>query len=358
MRISLSERFDASSGSAPAGRRSPFAFLAGAVLGFMLCAAPAHAAPPSPQLAPEKPLTNAEILGAVVRISVHTVANARSASSERERQGTGVVVEPGGLILTSALLVQEADAIVVTTLDARTVQAVVAAHDPTAGFAVLRPAAALGVRPLPVGHSGSLEPSAWVSVASAARQRTVSVATVVGKGDFAADREYLVEDAIFTAPLVHECAGAALVDGTGKLIGIGALPVKEVDGGPAAARGPGNVFIPVERFLPVLSQLARADGSALPRRPWLGLVTQPSSLGLVVTEVPTGSPAERGGLRVGDAITAVDGSPVRTHAELYRSVWRTSAPGTTVHLTIQRDGTTREIRIRAIEAQDYLIHRA
>jgi S1-C subfamily serine protease len=183
------------------------------------------------------------------------------------------VVEPGGLILTSALLVQEADAIVVTTLDSRTVTAAVAAHDPALGIAVLRPAAPLGVRPLPVGHSATLEPRAWVSVASAALQRTVSVATVVDKRDFAGDREYLVEDAIFTAPLVHECAGAALVDGTGKLIGVGALAVKEIRG-PDAALGPGNVFIPVERFQPVLSHLARADGSSGPRRPWLGLVTQ------------------------------------------------------------------------------------
>jgi S1-C subfamily serine protease len=364
MRVSLSERFNALSGPVPratAGRRSPYSpcaltctalLLWAALVGTLVFAAP----PPLPE--PEKGPSHAEILGAVVRIHVQTVAHARSASSNgRERHGTGVVVEPGGLILTSALLVQEADAIVVTTLDARTVPAVVAAHDPALGIAVLQPAAGLGVRPLPVGHSATLEPRAWVSVASAARHRTVSVATVVDKRDFAGDREYLVEDAIFTAPLVHDCAGAALVDGTGKLIGVGALALKEIRGAEAPL-GPGNVFIPVERFLPALSHLARADGSSAPRRPWLGLVTEPSPAGLVVTHVPPGSPAERAGLRVGDAITAVDSTEVRTHVELYRSVWRTGGPGTSVRLTIQRDGTAREVRVRAIEAQDYLIHRA
>ncbi len=365
MRISLSERINALFGSvprAPVERRSPCS--SGALTFGALClwaalvGTPVSAAPPALLPEAEKAVSNAEILGAVVRVHVQTVVHARSASSAgRERHGTGVVVEPGGLILTSALLVQEADAIVVTTLDARTVTAAVAAHDPALGIAVLRPAAPLGVRPLPVGHSATLEPRAWVSVASAALQRTVSVATVVDKRDFAGDREYLVEDAIFTAPLVHECAGAALVDGTGKLIGVGALAVKEIRG-PDAALGPGNVFIPVERFQPALSHLARADGSSEPRRPWLGLVTQPSSAGLVVTQVPPGSPAESAGLRVGDAITAIDGTPVRTHAELYRRIWRTGAPGTTVRLTIQRDGATREVRVRAIEAQDYLIHRA
>jgi serine protease Do len=365
MRISLAERFHALSSPvprAPAGRRSPRASRVLTFTALLLWAAlagtPLSAASPAPSPEPEKPLSTAEILGAVVRIHVQTVANARSASSAgRERHGSGVVVEPGGLILTSALLVQEADAIVVTTLDARTVPAAVAAHDPALGIAVLRPAAPLGVRPLSVGRSAMLAPRAWVSVASAARHRTVSVAEVIDKRDFANEREFLVEDAIFTAPVVPECAGAALVDGTGKLIGIGALAVKEVRG-PEAAFGPGNVFIPVERFLPALSRLARADGSSGPRRPWLGLVTRTSDLGLVVTDVPPDSPAERAGLRVGDAIAAVDGTPVRTHAELYRSVWRTGVPGTAIRLTIRRDGTTREVRIRAIEVQDYLIHRA
>ena len=365
MRISLSERFNALFGlvpRAPAGRRSPLSLSALTCTALIPWAAlvgtPLSAAPPAPLPEPEKVTSTAEILGALVKVYVQTVAHARSASSDgRERHGTGVVVEPGGLILTSALLVQEADSIVVTTLDARTVTAAVAAHDPALGIAVLRPAAALGVRPLPVGHSATLEPRAWVSLASAASHRTVSVATVLAKRDFAGDREYLVEDAIFTAPAIHDCAGAALIDRTGKLIGVGALAVKEIPS-PEAALGPGNVFIPVERFLPALSHLARADGSSAPRRPWLGLVTEPSPAGLVVTHVPPGSPAERAGLRVGDAITAVDGTEVRTHVELYRSVWRTGAPGSSVRLTIQRDGTAREVRVRAIEVQDYLIHRA
>lgn len=307
---------------------------------------------------PDKAKTTAEILGGVVTIHVQTVKHARSPSTVGpERRGTGVVVDPGGLILTSALLVQEADSIVVTTFDARTVAASVAAQDPAIGIAVLRPAASLGVRPLPVGSSDALELRAPVSVAAAARSRAVSVATVVDKRDFAAAHEFLVEDAIFTAPLVRECAGAALVDGTGRLIGIGVLPANGLRDA-AAEPAPGNVFIPVERFLPALAHLARADGSRLPPRPWLGLVTAQSSEGLVVTEIPPDSPAERAGVRSGDAILAVDGTRVRTRAELYRGIWRAGRPGTTVRLTIERDGTPREVPVRTIEAQDYLIHRA
>ena len=363
MRDSLSERVNASPSPLPrarAGRRSHFSFraLALAEAALLLCTALVCTAPSSAQSPePDKAAAStAEILGAVVTVHVQTVSNARSVSSSgRERRGTGVAVEPGDLILTSALLVQEADSIVVTTFDARTVVATVAAQDPVLGVAVLRPAAPLGVRPLPVGSTAALELRAPLSVASAARGRALAVATVVNKGDFATAYELLVEDAIFTAPLVKECAGAALVDGAGKLIGVGALPVKDISG---PSRATGNVFIPVERFLPALAHLARADESRAPRRPWLGLVTEPSDTGLVVTDVPADSPAARAGVQVGDAIKAVDGNPVRTHSELYRSIWRAGGPGTAVRLTIERDGTTREVRVRAIEAQDYLIHRA
>jgi S1-C subfamily serine protease len=361
MRYTLSERFNALSGALPsasAGRRSPLPFPRVAKAALILCAALVCASPSAAPTETDTKTTIAEILGGVVTIQVQVVNHARSASTNgRERHGTGVVVDPGGLILTSALLVQEADSIVVTTFDARTMAAAVAALDPALGIAVLRPAAPLGVRPLAIGRSAALDLGSAVSIASAAPGRAVAVARVLEKGDFATEHEFLVEDALFTAPLVPECAGAALVDGTGKLIGVGVLAVKQIPGADAPAAA-GNVFIPVERFQPALAHLARADGSRPPRRPWLGLVTEASAGGLVVTHVPPASPADRAGLRVGDLILAVDGTEVRTHAALYRSVWRAGGPGTAVRLTIHRNGATRDIRVQSIEAQDYLIHRA
>jgi S1-C subfamily serine protease len=365
MRSSISERFGASSDALPpavTGRRSLLRSFTRTRTTLILCAALAGipsspAQTPPPDESDKVATTAAELLGAVVSIHVQSVRNARSTSGARgERHGTGVVVDRGGLILTSTPVVQEAGSIVVTTFEGRTVPAIVAAQDAALGIAVLRPAAPLGARALPLGRSTELELRTSVTVASAATSRAVVVATVVDRHDFATEREFLVEDAILTMPLAQEAAGAPLVDGAGKLVGVGALQVTEIRS-TVGSSAPGNVFIPVEHFLPLLARLGRPDESRAPRRAWLALVTRESRDGLVATEVPPESPAQHAGLRVGDTIRAVGDSGVRTHAELYRSIWRAGGPGTAVRLTIQRGGTTRQVRVRAIEAQDYFVHR-
>ena len=305
--------------------------------------------------APETPPTPSEMLGSVVAVGVRTVANARSARGQTaERQGTGVVIEPGGYVLTSAFLVQEADSVVVTTVDARTVRAAVVEEDETTGVAILRPADGLGVRPLPLGSSDAIETSAAVSIASAANGRSLAAATLVAKRQFAGHWEYLVENALFTTPPIRDWAGAALIDGTGKLVGIGSLLLADVRPGLTTAT-PGNLFIPVERFQPALTRLAL--GAKPTRRPWLGLILERSEGPLVIAEVPPGSPAEQAGLWVGDVVTAVNGDPVASYAALYRRIWR-ERPGAELILTIRRGGAPQEVRLRAIDAQDYLIHRA
>jgi S1-C subfamily serine protease len=285
---------------------------------------------------------------------VRAVAHARSAHHLGvERQGTGIVVEAPGLVLTSAALVQEADSILVTTADARTVHAAVALADDTGGFAILRCAAGLAVRPLPLGASARVPIPSWAAVAAAARGRTLAIATIVVRREFAGARELLIEDALLATPAIADAAGAALIDGEGRLIGVGALKAARVDEG--AAPGAGNVFIPVERFQRALAALERGAEKP-PARPWLGLVLSDDAP-LAVAEVPAQSPAGRAGLQVGDVVTAVNGEAVATRAALYRRLWR-ERPGTEIVLTVRRQGVARELRLRAIDPRDYQIHRA
>lgn len=73
---------------------------------------------------------------------------------------------------------------------------------------------------------------------------------------------------------------------------------------------------------------------------WINAVTD----GVQVMDVTDKGPAQAAGIKVGDVITAVDGKPA-TSIPLYdlRKQWRDEAPGTTVHLTLKRDGATRNV---------------
>jgi len=338
-------------GALPSPLRRRRARAVGWALAFIAGAAFAQA-PSRPEAAR---LPEAEILASLVTVGVRSVAHARSARHlGNERQGTGIVFDAAGHVLTSALLVQEADSIVLTTADARTVHAAVVLADETSGLAILRAAAGLGVRPLPAGSATTMPIPGAVVVASAARGRAVDVGTVVARGEYAGRREVLIEGALVVIPAVSDYAGAALVDGDGRLVGVGVLkaPIARA----AATPTPGNVFLAVERFQTALAGAYRGE-TTLPRRPWLGLVLSDAGTPLTIDEVPPDSPAERAGLRVGDVVTALNHEPVATRAALYRRLWR-ERTGTDLVLTVRREGVARDLRMRAIDRKDYQIHRA
>jgi S1-C subfamily serine protease len=301
----------------------------------------------------------AELLGSVVTVHARAVAAARDpARLGAERRGSGIVVEPGLLVLTSATFLQETAGIVVTTADGRTVPATIVCQDSGIDAAVLRAAAPLAVPGLPLGAAGTLAPRTPVAVLSAARTRTSSVAFVVGRGEYAAPWEQLVDDALFTSPAIEDSVGAALVDGSGRLVGIGTLGRIGVELPSPKPPATGNVFIPVEAFHTLLSRATQADVTAGPRRPWLGLVVDSVGGELVVSRVLRNSPAERADLRAGDVIVAVDGEAATSRAALYRRVWRLGRPGAEIRLAVRRDALTREVRVRTMDVGDYLIQQA
>jgi S1-C subfamily serine protease len=289
-----------------------------------------------------------------VTVGVRSVAHARSARHlGNERQGTGIVFDAAGHVLTSALLVQEADSILLTTADARTVHAAVVLADETSGLAILRAAAGLGVRPLPAGSATTM-PIPGAVVVAPRRGRAVDVGRVA-RGEYAGRREVLIEDALVVIPAASDYAGAALVDGDGRLVGVGVLKAPIARAADATPT-PGNVFLAVEAFQSALAGAYRGE-TTLPRRPWLGLVLSDAGTPLTIDEVPPDSPAERAGVRVGDIVTALNHEPVATRAALYRRLWR-ERTGTDLVLTVRRKGVARDLRVRAIDRKDYQIHRA
>src|SRR5260370_23816031 len=84
---------------------------------------------------------------------------------------------------------------------------------------------------------------------------------LVPRRKFAGYWEYLLEDAIFTAPPHPAWSGAALIAPDGKLAGIGSLIVRDADGG-----FPGNIFVPIDRRLPKTGA-PHAPGGTAPAPP-------------------------------------------------------------------------------------------
>ena len=164
-----------------------------------------------------------DTLDGVVQIIAHVPQDARTASTlGTERQGTGVVIDDSGLVLTIGYLVLEAMEIRsrpprqsrcrrARRLRSRDrlrsgARRATAGSDPD-------PARRLG--------RGAAEPAA--DGGEQRRRAECGRVYVVDRRDFAGYWEYLLEDAIFTAPPHGEFGGAALLDRDGRLVGIGSL---------------------------------------------------------------------------------------------------------------------------------------
>src|SRR5450755_4587717 len=148
-----------------------------------------------------------------------------------QRTGNGVVIDSRGLILTIGYLITEATDVWLTSQEGQEVAAHPLAYDQVTGFGLVLPLQALGLAPIALGSSAGLRPGSEVHVLSAPEFAPAQSAHVLARREFAGAWEYLLEDAIFAAPAHPHWSGAALVDGDGKLVGLGSLLVREVIAG-------------------------------------------------------------------------------------------------------------------------------
>ena len=286
---------------------------------------------------------------AVVGVHAHSVADARSNDSlGRERQGSGVLIGPDGLVLTIGYLILEADRVDIAFDDQRVLPAAVVAYDVASGFGLLRPLAPVQREPARLGHSGTIGSEEPLMIASGGADGGVSLAKLVSRRDFAGYWEYLIEGALFTAPARGDHSGAALFNVDGELIGVGSLIVRDAMG-PDHPRVAGNMFVPIDLLLPILPELQRNGASQASTRAWLGVNSLEHDGTIEVIRVSPDSPAEQAGVRPGDRIVGIDGTPVASLAAFYKALWQHGAPERTVRLDVKRADAAVTLTVRTTD---------
>jgi S1-C subfamily serine protease len=268
-----------------------------------------------------------------------------------ERVGNGVVIREDGLILTIGYLITEAHSIWVTLNDGTVFPGHTLAYDQASGFGLVQPLGRLQAPALKRGSAAAVSKGASVIVIGYGGRAHSLKAHVIAKREFAGYWEYVLDEALFTAPPHPQWGGAALVDEAGKLIGIGSLLVQESQGGESIS---GNMFVPIDLLDPILDDMLKFGRSARPPRPWLGMYTGEAEQRLAVTGLATGGPADSGGVKLGDMILEVAGERVNGLADLFRKIWGLGQAGVEVPLTVTRDAQILHLQLRSGDRNDYL----
>ena len=292
-------------------------------------------------------------LGSVVALRAHVPEDAMTASIlGTERTGHGVAINDSGLVLTIGYLVTEAESVWLFDNANTTVPAHVVAYDQETGFGLVQALQRLPVAGLALGSSESLSRGDYVVFAGHGGVSQAVAAEVVLKREFAGYWEYLLEEAIFTAPAHPSWGGAAVIGRDGTLRGVGSLLVQHVRGEEEAFNA--NMVVPVDLLKPILGELLAYGRQNKPGRPWLGMMTTEYDGHLVVAGVTDGGPADKAGVEAGDVVIEVNGESVSGLATMFRRVWRLGDAGVSVPLTIYRSDSTREIVIESVSRDQRL----
>jgi S1-C subfamily serine protease len=260
-----------------------------------------------------------------------------------ERTGAGVVIAPGQ-VLTAHYLVLGASRVDVVGLDGRTRQAERLSLDHESGLALM---SVEGPDLQPARIGGELHPGDPVFLLTCAsdKERRGASGHVSFVGPFEAFWEFMLDAAIMTTIVNPGLAGGPLLDAEGRVTGIVSLGL--------AAVGRYSLAVPTTLFLERRERIESGDPTPeSERHAWIGFYPQASEDGIAVSGVVPGGPAESAGLQRGDLLVSVDGQPVRTLRQLYRTIWR-KAPGQVVDLQVLRDESIQVFEVLAGDRYDF-----
>jgi S1-C subfamily serine protease len=268
-----------------------------------------------------------------------------------ERAGSGVVINESGLVLTIGYLITEAESIWLTGADGRVTAAHALAYDQESGFGLVQALGSLNLPALEIGRLAGAKKGDPVILAGGGRRQSVR-ARIVGKQEFTGYWEYLLDEAVFTAPAHPFWGGAGLIGQDGKLLGIGSLHVQQVT--EQGTHQDVNMVVPIDLLPPILDDLLTYGRVNKPARPWLGIYSAEQAGRIVVADVAERGPAAIAGMREGDIISAVRDSSVEDLGDFYRKVWNCGPAGADIPIEIVRDRRSIWLRIKSADRNSFL----
>jgi len=268
-----------------------------------------------------------------------------------ESLGSGVIVSPDGYILTNNHVVAGASEIKVFLSDKREFKGKVIGTDPKTDVAVVK----IDATKLPtvtLGDSSKLQVGDYTLAIGdpfgIGETVTMGIVSATGRGGLDIEN---YEDFIQTDAAINPGnSGGALINARGELIGINTAILSSGSGGNQGI----GFAIPINMARYVMDEILK-HGKVT--RGYLGVVIQDVTpalakafgvsqvTGVLISDVEKGGPGAQAGLERGDVVLAMDGQSVNSANDLRLRIAQT-APGTTVHLKILRNGKEQEIAVK------------
>ena len=270
--------------------------------------------------------------------------------------GSGVIVDPSGIVLTNAHVVERATEIEVSTADGKKHKAKLAGVDKKTDLAVLK---LQGGGPYPaanLGDSDAVRVGDWVLAIGSpfGLQKTVTAGIISAKGRSIGQGPF--DDFLQTDAAINPGnSGGPLVNMSGEVVGINSAILSRTGGNVGI-----GFSIPVNMAKRIYTELA-AKGKVT--RGWLGVSIQPltpelaKSFGLkepngvLISDVMQQSPAAAAGIASGDVIIEFDKKKVDSPQELQKAVAATT-PGRAVPLKVWREKAEKTLEIKIGETPD------
>ena len=270
----------------------------------------------------------------------------KSQSRVQRGQGSGVIFDAKGLLLTNAHVVEGAETLSVELTDGRRVTGSVVGTDSLTDLAVVRldgegpwPTAVLGDSDrlrvgdwaIAVGNPFGLENTVTMGIISNLN-RNVSQLGISGK------RLDLIQT---DAAINPGNSGGPLLNADGEVVGINTL----VRSGPGAGLG---FAIPINRAQTIARQLVTTGRAS---HPVIGIGLADGPDGPVIRSVQPGAPAAKAGLKPDDEIAAIDGQPMRGAADVVAAIDRKGV-GQRITLTIRRGKARLTVKLKPMDLAD------